>query len=90
MPDELKHIVDECLQAMADGRCEPYAGARELWRRAPDPDDHPRRYQQQAPFIGLLAAWGDEEPRRAASIERAIVEEAQALVAAGGLVDPPA
>jgi hypothetical protein len=30
------------------------------------------------------------EPRRAAAIERAIVEEAQALVAAGGLVDPPA
>jgi hypothetical protein len=80
----LKTVVDACAQRMVDGRVSPVAGARTLWSWAMEFHREDHVFEQLAIFVGLASEWDDDEPRRAA-YEADMLEEARALLDAGGL-----
>lgn len=80
----LKTVVDALAGRIGGGSVEPADGAHRLWRLANQGGFGGPLWTQLAIFVGLASEWDDHEESRPA-IEAQIVEEAQALVAAGGL-----
>jgi hypothetical protein len=86
-PDQrraMKTVVDACAQRMVDGGMSPSAGARALWRWAMEFHRDDLIFEQLAIFVGLASEWDDDEGHRAV-YEAEMLEEAQALLDAGGL-----
>jgi hypothetical protein len=80
----LKTVVDALARRIGDGSVPPSDGAHRLWRLANQGGFGGPLWTQLAIFVGLASEWDDHEEWRS-SIEAQIVEEAQALIAVGGL-----
>lgn len=81
--EALKTVVDALARRIADGSVDPSVGAHRLWLLANQVFNGPL-FSQLAIFVGLASEWDDHAESRSA-IAVQIVEEADALVAAGGL-----
>jgi hypothetical protein len=81
--EALKTVVDALARRIVDGSVDPAVGAHRLWRLSHQVFNGPL-FSQLAIFVGLASEWDDHPPSRSA-IAAQIVEEAGALVAAGGL-----
>lgn len=80
----LKTVVDALAGRIGDGSVAPSDGAHRLWRLANQAAFGGPLWTQLAIFVGLASEWDDHEEYRP-SIEVQIVDEARALIAAGGL-----
>lgn len=84
----LKTLVDDCARRIADGRIEPTTGAWELFDFTVNEDESAEFLDQLRALVDLVCDWsnaGEQEPPP----RGAIVTEAQAFLARGGLAPMP-
>jgi hypothetical protein len=80
----IKTVVDACARRMVEGDVSPSAGAHRIWLWANECYDDADVFKQLAIFVGLASEWDDDEDHRSA-YETDMLEEARALLDAGGL-----